>query len=66
MQSAILRNAFHFHEIAENVLSLVRDLVKAKTFFIAYTNQEVFTVLKMINDENSPQQPDSLPIESSY
>ncbi|MCX7568681.1 hypothetical protein OS242_01685 [Tumebacillus sp. DT12] len=66
MQSAILRNAFHFHEIAENVLSLVRDLVGAKTFFIAYTNQEVFTVLKLISEENSPLRPDSLPLESSY
>ena len=66
MQSAILRNAFHFHEIAENVLSLVRDLVTAKTFFIAYTNQEEFTVLKMVSDDQNLQQPVSLPLESSY
>jgi diguanylate cyclase (GGDEF)-like protein/PAS domain S-box-containing protein len=46
MKNLILRDTFNFNAVAENVLSLIRLLVGAKTFFIAYTDQEVFTILK--------------------
>jgi hypothetical protein len=68
MPTRILRHYFNFHEVAANVLSLVQMMVKTRTFFIGYTDHDVFTILKLVKKPDGclVHEGTSLPIEHSY
>ncbi|PWK15553.1 hypothetical protein [Tumebacillus permanentifrigoris] len=68
MPKHILRHYFNFHEVATNVLSMVEMMVNTRTYFIGYTDHDVFTILKLINKHDGCllHEGSTLPIEHSY
>jgi hypothetical protein len=68
MQTAMMKKFFNFSEVADNTLELFRKLLGDKTFFIAYTNDTIFSILKVNSEGMNWSMPEgiSMPIADSY
>ncbi|KEO84286.1 hypothetical protein [Tumebacillus flagellatus] len=68
MATQELRYFFNFEEVATNVLALVELMVNTRSFYIAYTDSEVVTILKMRDRVRGMVETNvfTMPIEHSY